>query len=58
MHSSGSGKSSVAKAIAKKLNILHLDTGAMYRMLGYKSDKENIDVANVLEVLKKFRYRN
>lgn len=49
---SGSGKSSVAKAIAKKLNILHLDTGAMYRMLGYKLYKENIDIANVLEVLK------
>lgn len=49
---SGSGKSSVAKAIAKKLNILHLDTGAMYRMLGYKLYKDNIAFENVNEVLK------
>lgn len=27
----GAGKSSLAKAVADKLNILHLDTGAMYR---------------------------
>lgn len=27
----GSGKSTVAKALAQKLNILYLDTGAMYR---------------------------
>ena len=30
---SGAGKSTVAKAIAKKLNITYLDTGAMYRAL-------------------------
>lgn len=28
---SGSGKSSISKEIAKELNILHLDSGAMYR---------------------------
>ncbi len=31
---SGAGKSSVADAVCKKLNILHLDTGAMYRAIG------------------------
>lgn len=30
----GAGKSSVADAVADKLGILHLDTGAMYRALG------------------------
>ena len=30
----GAGKSSVADAVAAKLGILHLDTGAMYRALG------------------------
>ncbi len=40
---SGSGKSSVAKKIAKKLNIEHLDTGAMYRLLALKLKKENIE---------------
>lgn len=52
---SGSGKSSVSKEISKRLNILHLDTGAMYRLLGYKLLKEKIDVNNekkINEVLK------
>lgn len=33
----GSGKSTVADIIAERLDILHLDTGAMYRALGYKA---------------------
>lgn len=32
---SGSGKSSTAKAVAKDLQILHLDTGAMYRAITF-----------------------
>lgn len=32
----GAGKSTVAKKIAKKLNITYLDTGAMYRAVTYK----------------------
>lgn len=31
----GAGKSSLAKAVAKKLSILHVDTGAIYRIIGY-----------------------
>ena len=30
----GAGKSSIADAVAQRLNILHLDTGAMYRAFG------------------------
>lgn len=30
----GAGKSSIADAVAKRLGILHLDTGAMYRAIG------------------------
>lgn len=33
---SGAGKSTIAKAVAKKLNIDYIDTGAMYRAVGYK----------------------
>lgn len=33
----GSGKSTIAKAIAKDYNILYLDTGAMYRACGLKA---------------------
>lgn len=40
---SGSGKSSIAKRISKKLNIQHLDTGAMYRLLALKLLNENLE---------------
>jgi len=33
---SGAGKSTIAKALAKKLNITYLDTGAMYRAIALK----------------------
>lgn len=39
----GSGKSTVCRLVAKRLNILYLDTGAMYRALAYKCVKENKD---------------
>jgi cytidylate kinase len=39
----GSGKSTVAKTLAKEYNILYLDTGAMYRACALKAIRENID---------------
>ena len=39
----GSGKSTIAKEIAKKLNIIYLDTGAMYRAAALKALSKNID---------------
>lgn len=39
----GSGKSTIAKAISKKLGILYLDTGAMYRAVGLKAYRLNVD---------------
>ncbi|GAA0458838.1 (d)CMP kinase [Alkalibacillus silvisoli] len=38
------GKSTVAKKIAKKLDYLYLDTGAMYRALTLKALRESIDL--------------
>ena len=38
----GAGKSSVADGVARELGILHLDTGAMYRALGWKALQEGI----------------
>lgn len=32
---SGAGKSSVAKAVARELGIIYVDTGALYRTVGY-----------------------
>ena len=40
----GAGKSSVADAVAARLGILHLDTGAMYRALGLTALRRGIDV--------------
>lgn len=39
---SGSGKSTVAKLLSKELNILYLDTGAMYRTCGLKAHRLGI----------------
>lgn len=47
----GSGKSSVAKEIAKIFNFTHLDTGAMYRALTLKALNNNINL-NDEETLK------
>lgn len=38
----GAGKSTVAKAVAKRLGLFHLDTGAMYRAVTYKALQNNI----------------
>ena len=40
---SGSGKSTIAKILSNRLNILYLDTGAMYRATALKAIKMNID---------------
>lgn len=51
---SGSGKSSVAKEISKRLNIFYLNTGSMYRALGYKIFKEKLEVKDALSLLDNF----
>ena len=42
----GAGKSSIADAVAKKLNILHLDTGAMYRTFGLYALRSGVDMTS------------
>ena len=42
----GAGKSSVSDAVAKRLGILHLDTGAMYRALGLAVLRAGTDPAD------------
>ena len=39
---SGAGKSTIAKAIAAKLKIDYIDTGAMYRAVGYKMLRDGV----------------
>ena len=39
----GAGKSTVAKAVAKELGIVYVDTGALYRTIGYYVRQKGID---------------
>lgn len=48
----GTGKSTIAKILAKRLGFIHFDTGAMYRSLTYGVIKHEVDPDN-LEALKK-----
>ncbi len=47
----GAGKSTIAKAVAKELNILFLDTGAMYRALALKAIRLGIDPNDAARVI-------
>jgi cytidylate kinase len=40
----GAGKSTAAKAVAQQLQILYLDTGAMYRTIGLGMLKNGVDI--------------
>ncbi len=42
----GAGKSTIAQRIARELGIEYIDTGAMYRGIGYKLHKEKVDLEN------------
>ncbi len=48
----GAGKSTIAKIIAKKLNVDYIDTGAMYRALTYKLLSKGVSLDNKEKVLK------
>ncbi len=48
----GAGKSTVAKRVAKALDILYLDTGAMYRTVAYKALSEGVPVEDEAAVQK------
>ena len=48
----GAGKSSVADAVAARLGILHLDTGAMYRALGMTALRRGIDTYDEKAIVK------
>lgn len=47
----GAGKSTVAKEVAKVLNLEYIDTGAMYRALTLKVMRANKDPKNALQVI-------
>ena len=53
---SGSGKGTIAKEVAKRLNYTYVDTGAMYRCVSLMSLRENLketDEKEIVDLLKK-----
>ena len=52
----GAGKSTIAKRLAKQLNFIYIDTGAMYRAIGYYfSEMKNINFEDENEIAKACR---
>jgi len=51
-----SGKSVSAKLLAKELNFLYLDTGAMYRCIAFSIMEEQIDISNKNSLRKFLNY--
>ena len=47
---SGSGKSSLAKLLSQRLNILYVNTGSMYRALGLRAEELGVDLDKGKEV--------
>ncbi|MDR3264031.1 MAG: (d)CMP kinase [Clostridiales bacterium] len=47
---SGAGKSTVAQDVAKRLGIIYLDTGAIYRAFAYAALKSNVNIDDVKQV--------
>jgi cytidylate kinase len=54
----GSGKSTVAKLVARRVGCLYIDTGAMYRALTLKALDEGIDFENEVALAKVARQAN
>ena len=50
----GAGKSTIAKLLAKKLNYIYIDTGAMYRAMGLYYLNNNVDITLESEINKLF----
>ena len=48
----GAGKSTIAKALAKKLSLRYLDTGAMYRAVTFAALTRNLDLSNESAIAK------
>lgn len=49
---SGAGKSSVAKAVAEKFRFIYVDTGAIYRTVGYAAQKAGLDSKDAQGVIR------
>ena len=46
----GAGKSTIAKALARELDAMYLDTGAMYRAIGLALSRNGLDLSDAASV--------
>ncbi len=51
----GAGKSTIARAAAKEMNLIYVDTGAMYRAMTLFMIREGIDLQDTEAIIKKCR---
>lgn len=49
----GAGKSTIAKAVAKRMNLIYVDTGAMYRAMALFMLRNNVDSQDAEAISKK-----
>lgn len=49
----GAGKSTIAKMVAKKMNLIYVDTGAMYRAMAYYLLTQHTDFDNAEDISQK-----
>lgn len=54
----GSGKGTITKLVGKKLNLVYIDTGAMYRSVAVYSLRNNINLENEEDIKKMFENIN
>jgi len=47
---SGAGKSTIARAVAKRMEMDYIDTGAMYRAVAYKMLRDNVPVSDMKQL--------
>ncbi len=46
----GSGKSTISRILAKRINCLYLDTGAMYRAVAFVANRKGVSLSNGKEL--------
>lgn len=49
----GAGKSTIAKAVAKRMNLIYVDTGAMYRAMALYMIRENVPSSDAERIAEK-----
>ena len=48
----GAGKSTLARAAAKRLSYIYVDTGALYRSIALNAVRNNVEISNSGEIEK------